>query len=113
VAQKSWFPVSVGFGLRRSKPWWLPMIGWHLLMAKGVGKRAEQSEGLYLGCGLRYSCRKRQAGWASWSRCLIKNMRWCVIARGESWWARVHCHFSVTHLVILFCVKNPFISLFV
>jgi hypothetical protein len=42
-----------------------------------------------------------------------KKMRWCVIAWGESWWARVHCHFSVTHLVLLFCVKSPeFFNLF-
>ena len=87
VVQKSWFHVSVGFGLRRSKPWWLPMIGWHLLMAKGVGKRAEQSKGLYLGCGLRYSwdtaAERDSRDEASWSRCHKKYEVMCDCERWE------------------------------
>jgi hypothetical protein len=68
AAPKSWFRAVVENGLRRGKPWWLPMIGGHRLVAKGVGERAEQPEGLYLGCGLRYSRRKRGLRWLSWSR---------------------------------------------
>jgi hypothetical protein len=38
------------------------MIGGHRSVAKGVGERADQQEGLYLGCRLRYSCQKRLPG---------------------------------------------------
>jgi hypothetical protein len=67
-AQKSWFHAGVENGLRRGKPWWLPMIGGHRSVAKGVGERAEAAEGLYLGWGPRYSRRKRGLWWSSWSR---------------------------------------------
>ena len=41
---------------------WLPMVGGHQSVAKGVGERVEQPEGLYLGCQPRYSCKKRLPG---------------------------------------------------
>jgi hypothetical protein len=53
--RKSWFRSRVENGLQRGKPWWLPMVGGHRSVAKGVGERAKQREGLYLGCQLRYS----------------------------------------------------------
>ena len=55
-------------GLRRGKPWWRWMIGGHPSMATGVGGREEGAEGLYLGCGPRYSRPKRGLWWSSWSR---------------------------------------------
>ena len=79
AAPKSWLRAGVENGLRRSKPWWLPMIGGHRLVAKGVGERAEPPEGLYLGCGPRYSHQKRGLGWSSWSRGEEK-IKWCVRA---------------------------------
>ena len=44
------------------------MIGRHPTMATDVGEREEATEGLYLGCLLRYSPWKRWPGGASWSR---------------------------------------------
>jgi hypothetical protein len=85
AAQKSWFAVAVEIGLRRSKPQWKWMIGGHLSMATGVGERAEQPEGLYLGCEPRYSRQKMGSGWSSWSMMGRKkiitsghSMMWCV-----------------------------------
>jgi hypothetical protein len=79
AAPKSWFRARVENGLQRGKRWWLPMVGGHWSVAKGVGERAKQPEGLYLGCRPRYSCRKRLPGWASWSRCLF-DKKW-----GDVW----------------------------
>jgi hypothetical protein len=59
AAPKSWFRAGVENGLRRGKPSRLPMIRGHRSVAKGVGERSEQPEGLYLGCGPRYSRQKR------------------------------------------------------
>ena len=58
AAPKSWFRAAGGIGLWGSKPRWLWMIGGDRMVATDVGKRAEAGEGLYLGCGLRYSLRK-------------------------------------------------------
>jgi hypothetical protein len=59
TAPKSWYHAGVENGMRRSKPRWMLMIGRHPLMATDVRERAEAKEGLYLGCRLRYSRRKR------------------------------------------------------
>ena len=59
-APKSWFRAQVENGLQRGKPGW--MVGGHQSVAKGVGERVEQPEGLYLGCQPRYSCEKRLPG---------------------------------------------------
>jgi hypothetical protein len=85
AAPKSWFRARVENGLQRGKLWWLPMVGGHRSVAKGVGERAKQPEGLYLGCRPRYSCLKRLPGWASWLRCLFdkKNEVMCDCVRWE------------------------------
>ena len=62
AATKSWFRAGVGFGLWMSKPRWRGVIGGHRSTAKGMGERAEEEGGLYLGCGPRYSRRKRGLG---------------------------------------------------
>jgi hypothetical protein len=84
AAPKSWFRARVENGLRRGKPWWLPMIGGYRSVAKGVGERLEQPEGLYLGCGPRYSRRKRGLGWSTWSRggekIIVMSMDVCMLA---------------------------------
>jgi hypothetical protein len=53
-------------------------------VAKGVGERSEQPEGLYLGCGPRYSRRKRGCRGSPWSRggekIMVMGADVCVLA---------------------------------
>jgi hypothetical protein len=81
-------------------------------VAKGVGERAEQPEGLYLGCQPRYSPHKRDSRDEHHGRDVLDKKNNEVMGDAGRKVIDV-CEqgcvafFSVTLLVTLFCVKSP------